>query len=241
MLLLALQGGCDGTAADLVREVDAARDGCTEEMLKSSDEVCVRMFERYADMAAEGMETYIGGLRAFEEAVQRRDGLLFDTTGLGSALGVRWRSGSDSAVSQRQGGSGEPRTSVAGSGFEDRARFDGGEAYNGEAFGPVTGGRWSDPRPVEAAPVPDGWLPDEPGGGRPPVSSPSRSGRGVLLPPEERLRRPWIDGAESPDAYVGEVPRQRDGDPASPVQSPGWGSSPSLRTPQPSSGTWDAY
>src|SRR5690349_4554480 len=73
----ALLSACDRGPAELAREIDAARGGCTEEMLKAGDEECVRMFERYADMAAGAMETYIGGMKAFDEAIQRRGGLQF--------------------------------------------------------------------------------------------------------------------------------------------------------------------
>jgi hypothetical protein len=62
----------DRGAGDLVRELETASGGCTEEGLRAISEECVRMFERLADMASDAIETYVGGLRAFDEALQRR-------------------------------------------------------------------------------------------------------------------------------------------------------------------------
>lgn len=77
--------GCDDPA-ELVKEVNDARAGCTEEQLRASSEECVQMFDRYAEMATEAMHTYIGGIKAMNEALARRPPAQFDTTGLGHAL-----------------------------------------------------------------------------------------------------------------------------------------------------------
>lgn len=236
---------CDSAPADLVQEIDAARDGCTEEMLKASDEICVRMFEKYADMAADGMETYIGGMRAFDEAIQRRGGLQFDTAGLGSAVGERWRAGADSAGIAPGGGvpglrpdrafsdpERDPRTSSPQGAFEEQNGYADGMA------GSTPGGRWSDPLPTGSAGVGSFPYPSPANAGRPAPGATAPVRRGALLPPEERLRRPWIDAAGADDPYVEAIPSGRGGESAPQVRSPGWEEE---AYPDRRGGNWDGY
>lgn len=248
MLLASIVAACDSGPAALVREIEAARAGCTEEMLKASDEVCIRMFERYADMAADGMETYIGGMRAFDEAIQRRGGLQFDTTGLGNPFGVRRGAGADS------GGVGAPgivdRPTIGRIGGADGAVPDPGGmisppaysvepgGYSDGAYQPVVGGLWSDPLPGEVPAVAAEPYEPAPSGSPPPLASPASPRRGVLLPPEERLRRPWIDGVGSADPYVEEASPRRDVQPVPRQQEPGWDGEP---YPDQRGGTWATY
>jgi hypothetical protein len=183
--------GCGGDAVDIAREIDAAREGCTEERLREGAEECVQMFERYAEMGTRALETYIGGMQALDEAMQRRgyglEGL--DTTGLGRAItpgvlpsgsGPRAEPGDPASPPLAPGPEPEaPRRSLdpggwpSGWGESDR----GSSAY------------------VYPAPAQDEVA--RPSGGveaRQPAPQ-----RGVLLPPEERLRRPWLEGQGVPD------------------------------------------
>lgn len=85
LLTLALPA-CEKGAAEIVQEIDAARGGCTEELLRARDEECIRMMERYIEMGSEAMESYIGAVRSLDAALQRGDPIAFDTTGLGHAV-----------------------------------------------------------------------------------------------------------------------------------------------------------
>lgn len=85
-LALFALAGCEGESADLIREIDAAREGCTQEKLRAGDEECVRMFETYAGMGTEAIHTYIGAVKALDEALQRMPPPQFDTAGLGHAV-----------------------------------------------------------------------------------------------------------------------------------------------------------
>src|SRR5690606_11921289 len=68
LLALLLLAGCEGGTAELIQEINEAREGCTEEKLKAGAEECVRMMERYAEMGAGAMETYIGAVKSLDEA-----------------------------------------------------------------------------------------------------------------------------------------------------------------------------
>lgn len=162
--------GCDQGAGEIVRELDAARAGCTEEGLKASSEECVVMFERFAEMGSDAIETYLGALRALEEAIERRP-LDVDVDDLGRAI-TRASAGSANA------GFGTDRNGLRG--------ID-GYAEQGRGASP---GESADPWPQPA--MPDGyqsdWYMRERDGGVPPQVQ-----RGVLLPPAQRLRRPWLE------------------------------------------------
>lgn len=219
---LILLVGCERGAADLVRDIDAAREGCTEEMLKAADEECMRMFERYADMAAGAMETYIGGMRAFDEAIRRRSGVLFDTAGLGSALGDGLRRALDPSAADPTSRVRVPaRDPWQSGGYAPQVD----PYFETEAYGPVTGGRWSDPLPGGPTYTdPYGQAGDlEVAGGSAVRGRAPTVPRGVLLPPDERLRRPWLDGGEPDDRYVDEPrPREPAGDQGVQDQGQGW-------------------
>jgi hypothetical protein len=172
--------GCDRGAGDLVRELDAARGGCTEEGLRATSEECVRMFERLADMGSDAIETYVGGLRAFDEALQRRP-LDVEVGEVGRAISPSVRGRAEAGYD-----GGRPAGDVP---------FDRERATWRPAVGQPGGGSpYYDDRPDVGWDLdgryPDAWVEEE--------SSvryrvPARVERGVLLPPSERLRRPWLD------------------------------------------------
>lgn len=83
-LLLALPA-CDSPER-LADDIVAAQEGCTQEELRAGAEECVQMFQRYAEMATEAVHTYIGGMKALNEALERTPDPQFDTTGLGHAF-----------------------------------------------------------------------------------------------------------------------------------------------------------
>lgn len=197
LLFLAL-AACDGDATQLVEEINAAREGCTEEDLKASTEACVQMFERYAEMGEDAMETYIGGLRAMDEALQRRGGVRFDTAGLARVF-------SDSLLDVTENGVLEPQAL-------ERQYSDDESTYAGPA-GRWTDGAasWQDDLPETfSSPEPAARRDPQPAGNtirsRRPAPSSERAApaRGRLLPPEDRLRRPWIGDEAPTDEYVEE-------------------------------------
>lgn len=185
-------GACDRSTGEIVREIDAAREGCSEEQLRTADEACVRMFERFAEMGSDAIETYIGAMRALDQAVQRRPDIPFDTTsGLGRAITDRY--GQKTAAGPVDAGA-PPRP---GFGDEWPAWREAGWAEFGEAasLGRAEG-RWDGGADVDAAAPPSqagSW--ERPAGRSAGTASPTPPARrGVLLPSEQRLRRPWVDG-----------------------------------------------
>lgn len=100
LLLLAALGACeDGAGAvEVVRELGAARGGCTLEGLRASNEECVQAMERYAGMTADLIDTYIGGVRTLDMALERMPPMHFDTAGLGYALSPEYRLGDPAGV-----------------------------------------------------------------------------------------------------------------------------------------------
>lgn len=275
LLGLLLAAGCDREPAELIQEVNAAREGCTEEKLKAGAEECVRMMERYAEMGTEVIEGYIGAVKSLDQALRRMPPAQFDTAGVGHAITP------DAAPAWED-------TSAAARGL-----FPTGPAFSRPGDGRATGREWGSPAyPVDpwpgAAPGygadprdPDGagrYGPDprygdprysDPGYGDPRYGDP-RSGdprygdpryadpqygdpryrdaygdpypadrydrrgeagdpdrrdaregrwdrrpvdpraappaRGRLLPPEERLRRPWLEEEPSPRSGGRRVP-----------------------------------
>lgn len=199
LLFLALSG-CDGDATQLVEELNAAREGCTEEELKASSEECVQMFERYAEMGEDAMETYIGGMRAMDEALQRRGGIQFDTAGLARVF-------SDSLITSAPDSLLQPGPLEL-------------QYLNEERTFEEPQGSWSDGSATWGDESPRSYTDRQPGGqwdARPergvirerrpaPLSDPQRPSpsRGRLLPPEDRLRRPWIGDEVPADDYVEE-------------------------------------
>jgi hypothetical protein len=168
---------CAEEPGEIVRQLDEAREECTHERLRAADAECVAMFDRYADMATDAIETYIGALRALDAALQRRTGIPFDTAGLGRAIGPS----SGEALP-------EGRDHRGSWGLPERERVG---AYL-DPYGPGAD-PWR-PEPDEGA--------DRGGWGRSgAIGDLPRTGRGVLLPPGERLRRPWIDAERRDDYY----------------------------------------
>jgi hypothetical protein len=210
--------GCGGDAVDIAREIDAAREGCTEERLREGAEECVQMFERYAEMGTDALETYIGAMQALDEALQRRgyglEGL--DTTGLGRAItpgvlptGRDPQTGPADPTFGRSGSERSPSWGAAQPGYG----AGGGES---DILPPAPGTESEAPRrSLDPSGWPSGWGEPErgssasvypaPGQGeaaRPSGGSEARQPapqRGVLLPPDERLRRPWLEGQGVPD------------------------------------------
>lgn len=134
LLLALLVAGCDRDPAELAREVNEARAGCTEEKLRAADEECIRMMERYAGMGTEAMEGYIGAVKSLDQALQRMPVAQFDTT-----MGHPFSRPSPSAA-------GATRVPAAPTG---EAGGFGAEAYP-SARSRAEAGRWAAPRDAEA-------------------------------------------------------------------------------------------
>lgn len=191
--------GCDQSTTELIEEIDAAREGCTEEMLKNSDEVCVQMFERYAEMGEEALETYIGGMKALDEALRRRGGIQFDTAGIGRVF-------SDPSLIDGGEGTAPEAVDSASRYLTDAPSWemDRGPSWSRPDERPAIqprpsgspDGAWEDPGSYERARPWD--APADPAAPRRP---PAPTVRGTIRPPEERLRRPWIDDSEPSGAY----------------------------------------
>ena len=201
LALMAVSAGCDGMdPVQLVEEIDAAREGCTQEALKTSDEACVEMFDTYAEMGEGAIESYIGGMKAMDEALKRRGGIRFDTAGLGHAITDSLLGGalegplaapeapelceydSEPLLLDRSGSTG------GAGGWETAADRDarlGPDVRRDDAAGDL-------PRSIDRTRRPAVREAD--------VGPASR--RGVLRPPEERLRRPWIGDEDAPAPYV---------------------------------------
>ncbi len=203
--------GCESETADLIRELEAARGDCTMDAMRASSDECVQMFERYSEIGSEAINTYIGGVRALEEALRRTGGLSLDTAGLGRALSEEFLPGVT--------GSGE--TAIPG--WPDPYGYAAGPTgpYPGGYPGGYVGG---DPSPGGS--LTDGYYGSSiPYDGSPATGNASgvpRAQRGVLLPPDVRLRRPWIEPEYDP-RY-----RDDDADRRSPGYWPGsgYGASP---------------
>jgi hypothetical protein len=88
LLSLAALPRCDGDATQLAREITEARGDCDAQGLKASDEACVQMMQRYAEMTTEAIRTYIGAVKALDVALGRMPPAEFDTAGIGHALSV---------------------------------------------------------------------------------------------------------------------------------------------------------
>jgi hypothetical protein len=88
LLSLAALPMCDGEATQLAREITEARGDCDAQGLKASDEACVQMMQRYAEMTTEAIRTYIGAVKALDVALGRMPPAEFDTAGIGHALSV---------------------------------------------------------------------------------------------------------------------------------------------------------
>lgn len=279
-LLPLLLAACDQDAAEIVGDINAAREGCTQEALKAGDEECVRMFESYAEMGTEAIETYIGAIQALDQALERMPPAQFDTAGLGHAVTPSvlsrepdsspgpsgyspgpspsaygdpyyrersaqprgWGTAPDGGY--ERGGWSDPRTRdpyaddryYPEDPYDDRysderyrsgpynergygdGRYPGGEYYDapyrGDAdgrTGEYGGGRWDDPRYRQATPPP-----------------------GALLPPDQRLSRPWLrdQGAPRYDTQQRWRVLPRRGDPRADPDSLPRGESPYGRSPR---------
>lgn len=164
--------GCDSGSLDLAREFQLARGDCTLDALRDSAEECVQMFERFTDLGVDLANTYIGALNAMEMAIQRN-----------SPGAIR---------SWDLPGSGD-----YGAAFDDDPT---GRYWNrmGDPEPGTIPGHWDGTPPW----MPSGeFTPDSPHSSSDTYSAePVMDGhriqrfpqRGVLLPPEERLQRPWL-------------------------------------------------
>lgn len=186
--------GCDSETANFIREIEAARGDCTMDALRASSEECVQMFERYSEIGSEAINTYIGGVRALDEALRRTGGLSLDTAGLGRALSDEFLPG---ATVPGVG---------ANPGWLDPYATGPGTQYGGGFPGDYPGGYAGNDRP--AGPMPDAYYdtPRADGAGDLP-----RTQRGVLLPPDVRLRRPWTEPEYDPRYSGGDLDRSSPG------------------------------
>jgi hypothetical protein len=187
-LTLLVLAGCDDPAETAQQVIDARGD-CSEDSLRVSSETCVRMFERYAEMVTEGIHTYIGGMKAMDRAIQRLPPANFDTVGLGRAITLPRDSAFATAAEARL-----PPTDRQPRPYD--APYDGSppDAYERGPRSPVY---------------------DYPGDREPAVSElpPPAPRRGVLLPRDQRLDRPWLredEPEEYPRRYREPYPRGYD-------------------------------
>lgn len=81
-----LLAACAPDPAEVGRELDVIRGGCTKEGLAASDEACTRAAERVVGKIQEIMEISIGAIRTLDKALDRAPPARFDTTGLGHAI-----------------------------------------------------------------------------------------------------------------------------------------------------------
>lgn len=230
-----LVAACDQSTAEIVQEIDAAREGCTEEMLEASAEECVQMFEKYVDMGSDAIGTYIGAMKALDEALQRRPGLQFDTTGLGNAITPGFGTAPDSSldsdrpVYQPYGDGDATRRRLGPSWRDETGRGETRPNGRGPQSAPMPdpGNRWADPtydEPIGGSARPpidsDDRTPQRrPTGTVAPTRRPQPPARGAILPPEERLHRPWIGDDEPPGQYTPEG-AARSGDAPRPIPGP---------------------
>ena len=187
-LTLLVLAGCDDPAETAQQVIDARGD-CSEDSLRVSSETCVRMFERYAEMVTEGIHTYIGGMKAMDRAIQRLPPANFDTAGLGRAITLPRDSAFAPAAGTRL-----PPTDRQPRAYD--APYDGfpPDAYERAPRSPVY---------------------DYPGDREPAASElpPPAPRRGVLLPRDQRLDRPWLredEPEEYPRRYREPYPRGYD-------------------------------
>lgn len=242
---LLLLAGCDRDPAELAQEINAAREGCTEADLRAGSEACVQMMERYAEMGTEAIGSYIGAVKALDQALKRMPAAQFDTSGVGHAISPEFSAqaldgaspAAQGAFSPRWNGSRQPggyseaqprdrqpypqdrwygHQDGYTEGYYDQLPY--GERYPGDpyrsdgSYDPgypeqpgsrpwprERGGRYDRPRP--------GTRPYDPryddarsrypqrDYGDPRMSDPRMAppARGQLLPPEQRLRRPWLE------------------------------------------------
>ncbi|MEX2572032.1 MAG: hypothetical protein WD737_12095 [Gemmatimonadota bacterium] len=216
-LAAAMIAGCDQDATEIAQEIDAAREGCTEAALEAGSEECVQMFEKYIDMGTDAMANYIGALRALDEALERRTGIPFDTSGLGHAISPSVESAPDPGISADEAAPWmEGYTAEPGPYYDrDAAVYDSPASRNQNAPYP-SGPSREDPTTFDRRPP---YADDTREPGRQPVlpDRPTRPARGALLPPDERLRRPWIGDERAPDDYYPERPPIDDGREGPPV------------------------
>lgn len=191
--------GCETDTAQLVKDIEAAREGCTDEMLEAGAEECVQMFERYIEMGSGAIETYIGAMRAFDQAVDRGPTVRFDTAGLGHAISPDLQRG-DSPQRElplwNPGGAadGEPLYTHPDSISSEVSQRSLHPDYI-TAGAPLVG----------AEPAPEMITESR----RDPAPQQQSPRRGAILPPTERLNRPWIGDEEPQPSYnPTEVPRR---------------------------------
>lgn len=222
LALLLLFPGCDRSSAELVEEINAAREGCTEEELKAASEECVQMMERYAEMGTEAIEGYIGAVRSLDQALRRLPAAQFDTAGVGHAISPElapqaWEDSSRPAQGlypsgpslSRQRAAPSPDSRYADPGYAGEQRYGDDPSGYGPGYDPREpyardprgyagpGAAYDRARAGAGGPAyPDRY-------GRDPRASDPRAyppARGPLLPPEQRLHRPWLEDDRGYDA-----------------------------------------
>ncbi|MBW3628104.1 MAG: hypothetical protein KY464_02290 [Gemmatimonadetes bacterium] len=206
---LMVLASCDDPA-EMAKEVADAQGDCSQDSLRVSSETCVRMFERYAGMATEAIHTYIGGMKAMDQALKRLPPPNFDTAGLGRAFTPGAAppdslnpSPSSSESARRRRYAQEENGGYLGSAPNDQASRwdepygpydpDGYEADDYSSQGYEVEGYEEDPRGYarDIRPPPryeDPRLIDA----RPRQATQPERRPGVLLPPKARLGRPWL-------------------------------------------------
>lgn len=183
LAFLLLASACDQSTAEVIGEINAAREGCTSDSLQAGSEECVQMFETYAEMGSEAMQTYVGALKALDQAVGRMPSGL-DTTGLGEIFTLDPESYDDPERNAF-----DERFRAAPTAVGRQAPTSGMADYPSYPSYPDTAAdnrreeqaEYSPYSPMEYRPRP------LPGAGQP-----MPPGRGVLRPPAERLDRPWL-------------------------------------------------
>lgn len=121
-----LLAACDDPA-NLAQEVAAAQGECDQDSLRVGAEACVGMMQRYAEMATEAIHTYIGGMRALDEALKRMPPANFDTTSFGVRIPGANTLPPDSARGYEAAGMPAPGLPAYNYARDRDARFDGGE------------------------------------------------------------------------------------------------------------------
>ncbi|HET7276405.1 MAG TPA: hypothetical protein VFI91_14645 [Longimicrobiaceae bacterium] len=207
--------GCERDTAAMIEEINAAREGCGQEQLAAASEECIEMFERYGEMGTEAIGTYIGALKALDQAVDRLPDSALDTAGLGQMFTVDPRNYPDSRRGWEPAGAPER---YPGSGPLDyqrdidqplrdpyrreRPQPDDWQEYERD---PYDNSPYGNP-PYDNSPYATSPDPSPPEVARPEIrSAPQPRRRGVLRPPEERLYRPWIRDDQARRA----IPRER--------------------------------